>query len=159
MVGSIKEDNCTVKFIADTIAVFLDHRHDVPERYSQKEKYSVGCIFSCDHVEEKENGLVDILFANGDCIIAVPLSNLKVFSLVDQCPCGRLLHYSNPQNEYMIRQMVRELGPEIRVTLLDGSRSWMIPRHFLALHGLKGQELVEVTRKYGFKEVTNAAEA
>jgi hypothetical protein len=48
--------------------------------------------------------------------------------------------------------MIRELGPEVTVSV-EG-RSWRVPRHFLALHGLKACLMETLAKKYGFAEVT-----
>ena len=50
----------------------------------------------------------------------------------------------------MVQQQVDEHGENIDVTL--GFRRWKIPRHFIALHGLKAAELEQL----GFPEVTDA---
>lgn len=73
-------------------------------------------------------------------------------SASERCACGLLLHYSNPDIQRMITKMIAELGPDVPVVWQ--SRTWRIPRHFIALHGLKAQELPELAVKYGFPEVT-----
>lgn len=55
------------------------------------------------------------------------------------CACGRPLHYSDPEIRRMVQEFVNELGEEVKVVV--GNRSWMVPRHYIALHGLKAQEL------------------
>jgi hypothetical protein len=57
------------------------------------------------------------------------------------------LHYTDPKVEYLIRAMVEELGPEVPVQVDD--RAWLVPRHYIALHGLRAQELPTL----GFREV------
>lgn len=63
------------------------------------------------------------------------------------CHCGQPLHYSDPKIQEMIETMVRGLGPRVRVTF--GGRTWLVPRHYIALHGLKSIELPFL----GFEEV------
>lgn len=63
------------------------------------------------------------------------------------CFCGKPLHYSNPDAEEYMHALVRALGPEIMVRV--GRRAFMVPRHYIALHGLKGAEV----DKMGFVEV------
>jgi hypothetical protein len=58
----------------------------------------------------------------------------------EHCACGRPLHYTDPQIEAAMEEMVERLGSEVMVTLSDG-RSWWVPRHYIALHALKGSEL------------------
>jgi hypothetical protein len=65
------------------------------------------------------------------------------------CACGRSLHYSDPLLQEFVQRMVDELGENIRVTTRD--RTWLVPRHYLALHGLKAWEL----EKLGFPEAKN----
>jgi hypothetical protein len=66
------------------------------------------------------------------------------------CHCGRPLHYTNPNTEFAMREMIRLLGPTLLVTV--AGRSWKVPRHYLALHGLKGRDVASL----GFEEVTDA---
>lgn len=65
------------------------------------------------------------------------------------CACGKPLHYSNPETQRQVQSLVDELGATIRVRGSNG-RVWLVPRHYLALHGLKARELPEL----GFPEVT-----
>ncbi len=55
------------------------------------------------------------------------------------CWCGKPLHYSSEQVRAMVEKFVRELGPTIPVSC--GDKTYLVPRHFIALHGLKAQEL------------------
>lgn len=63
------------------------------------------------------------------------------------CHCGRPLHYSDPEIERKVRTLIDQLGPTIKVTTPRGS--WLVPRHYIALHGLKGAEV----HMLGFEEV------
>ncbi len=63
------------------------------------------------------------------------------------CHCGKPLHYANPVVQGMVERMVAELGETVTVQM-DG-RKWKVPRHFIALHGLKGYEI----HRLGFQEV------
>ena len=64
------------------------------------------------------------------------------------CACGRPLHYRNPQIQAAMQEMVDNFGENIKVTVFN--RSWMVPRHFIALHGLSAQDLPSL----GFPEIT-----
>ena len=66
------------------------------------------------------------------------------------CPCGRPLHYANPESQARIERMIRTLGPEIPVTILG--RTWLVSRHYIALHGLRAADLPAL----GFPEITPA---
>jgi len=53
--------------------------------------------------------------------------------------CGQPLHYTNPVIEQIMRESIAKYGPNIHVTC-DG-RTWLVPRHYLALHGVRGADL------------------
>ncbi len=63
------------------------------------------------------------------------------------CHCGRPLHYSTAKKRELVEQVVRECGPYIRVTV--GKHTYLVQRHYIALHGLKASELPTL----GFEEV------
>lgn len=63
------------------------------------------------------------------------------------CACGQPLHYLRPETEAAMRRVVRLQGAKLKVTV--GHRSWLVPRHYLALHGLRAEELPAL----GFQEV------
>lgn len=65
------------------------------------------------------------------------------------CACGKPLHYANKSMEKIAQRIVDEQGEEIKI-VVEG-RSWMVPRHFIALHGIEAAELPSM----GFREVTN----
>jgi hypothetical protein len=50
------------------------------------------------------------------------------------CHCGKLLHYSDNAIRRDVESLIRQLGERVTVTLPDG-RSWLVPRHYIALHG------------------------
>jgi hypothetical protein len=70
--------------------------------------------------------------------------------MVTYCHCGKPLHYTDRTIELMVTELVRQLGEHIKITV-DG-RTWLVQRHYIALHGIKGSELPHL----GFQEVTNA---
>ena len=69
---------------------------------------------------------------------------------VKMCACGKPLHYSSPVLQAMVQDFVDRLGEDINV--IAGGRCWRVPRHFIALHGIKASEL----SKLGFPEVPDA---
>jgi hypothetical protein len=71
---------------------------------------------------------------------------------VDLCPCGQPLHYPNPATERFVREQIRELGAVVRMVTPDGA--WAVPRHYIALHGIRAWELPELAKKYGWEVVT-----
>lgn len=64
------------------------------------------------------------------------------------CPCGKVLHYTDPSIERIVQSMVERLGEFIQVTV--NGRVWNVSRHYIALHGLIGKELPNL----GFEEIT-----
>ena len=66
----------------------------------------------------------------------------------EMCHCGRPLHYNSSDIKAVVSAMVAEKGPRIEVTGPDG-RKWLVPRHYIALHGLKPEDLPNL----GFEEV------
>jgi hypothetical protein len=67
--------------------------------------------------------------------------------MTESCHCGKPLHYTDPKVEYLIRAMVKELGATVPVVVED--RTWLVPRHWIALHGLKAEEIATL----GFEEI------
>lgn len=63
------------------------------------------------------------------------------------CHCGQPLHYKNPAVERLVERVIAQRGETINVRA-DG-RSFRVPRHYIALHGLKGAEVAQL----GFEEV------
>lgn len=57
----------------------------------------------------------------------------------ERCVCGRPLHYTDRNAERWVSDLVDALGPDIEV--VSEGRTWMVPRHYIALHGLKTGEL------------------
>lgn len=63
------------------------------------------------------------------------------------CACGKPLHYCDPEIRSMVEKVIASAGENMKVHL-DG-RTWMVPRHYIALHGLKAKELPSL----GFPEI------
>ena len=68
------------------------------------------------------------------------------------CACGRPLHYSDRRIQMLIESMIRELGPTVKVAVL-GHGAWLVPRHYIALHGIRAAELPELALTHGFEQV------
>jgi hypothetical protein len=73
-------------------------------------------------------------------------NHLKMPSL---CHCGRPLHYSDPHLQVRIEALIRELGEFAKITVMETGRAWLVPRHYIALHGIKARDLPTL----GFREV------
>lgn len=69
------------------------------------------------------------------------------FTLSELCHCGKPLHYTDPHARAYVEMMIR-LSGECVIVAVDG-RSWRVPRHYIALHGLKGSEVPGL----GFEEL------
>jgi len=63
------------------------------------------------------------------------------------CACGRPLHYSIPRLRAFIEDQNARTGETVIVTTPEGS--WEVQRHYIALHGLKADDLPTL----GFKRV------
>ena len=72
-------------------------------------------------------------------------------SAAERCGCGRPLHYSNQAIRALVQELVAELGPDVTVTTPAGT--WLVPRHYLALHGLAAGELPRLAAALGFPAV------
>lgn len=64
------------------------------------------------------------------------------------CLCGKPLHYKNPRSQEYVERQIAELGERVKVKHVETGRIFMVPRHYIALHGLKGEELPAL----GFEE-------
>jgi hypothetical protein len=74
----------------------------------------------------------------------------------ERCPCGEPLHYSKPAIRDMVKRFVAELGPTQPITV-PGVGAWMVPRHYIALHGVKADEWATIARRLGFEEIPRRA--
>jgi hypothetical protein len=64
------------------------------------------------------------------------------------CACGRPLHYTDPDIQAAVQQLIDRKGEMVQVRV--GDRCWLVQRHHIALHGLKARELPNL----GFPEIT-----
>jgi hypothetical protein len=68
-----------------------------------------------------------------------------------KCPCGLDLHYTSAAAQASVERLVDALGPEITVTTSAGS--WLVPRHFIALHGIVAAELPALATRFRFTKI------
>lgn len=81
------------------------------------------------------------------------LSSKKIhYANMKNCACGQPLHYSDPKKFEMVQKIVDQFGETIPVQAPGGT--WAVPRHYIALHGLKAEELPELAKKYEFKKIS-----
>lgn len=59
---------------------------------------------------------------------------------------------TSPQGKMLIK-FIEELGEDIKVTSLLSGKSYMIPRIYIAVHGLSGDKVDYVALECGFPEV------
>ena len=71
---------------------------------------------------------------------------------MERCPCGQPLHYTNDKVQHYIQDLIDILGSTVDVTV--NGRTWAVPRHYIALHGINGSELARTAQQLGFIEVT-----
>lgn len=71
---------------------------------------------------------------------------------MELCPCGQPLHYGNEATQRMVEDMIKRLGVSMPV-VVDG-RTWMVPRHWIALHGLLSADIPLLAVVYGWPEVS-----
>lgn len=68
----------------------------------------------------------------------------------DLCPCGKPLHYSDPRIRTIVDSMIELHGRTVRVQA-PGGLAFKVPRHYIALHGIKGADLRSLAATYGFE--------
>lgn len=71
--------------------------------------------------------------------------------VTDLCGCGEPLHYPNPEAERLVRDLVAKHGVTVAVT--TGDRAWHVPRHYIALHGLRAEELPDLAARYDWRKI------
>jgi hypothetical protein len=65
------------------------------------------------------------------------------------CHCGSPLHYRDPEARKFVERMIARHGEHVIVRV--SGRRWKVPRHYIALHTLRGCDV----RKLGFEEVVD----
>jgi hypothetical protein len=70
---------------------------------------------------------------------------------VDLCGCGRPVHYEDPRIERFVRSMIARKGPCVLVQVEGEDYGIWVPRHYIALHGLRGEHLVTLAALNGWK--------
>lgn len=62
-----------------------------------------------------------------------------------RCPCGAT--HSGPAWDAALR-MVENIGETVRVSVIDGTRAWKVPRVYIAMHGLRAADLGALASRY-----------
>jgi hypothetical protein len=65
------------------------------------------------------------------------------------CACGQPLHYSTPDARAQVERLIAAAGgdPLIGISVYDGERyrRFRVQRHYIALHGVSAQALLQGT--------------
>lgn len=59
----------------------------------------------------------------------------------EYCWCGKTLHYTDKKLEKVMKFMVAELGINMEVTDALTNKTYIVPRHYIALHGINQAQL------------------
>lgn len=68
------------------------------------------------------------------------------------CPCGEIHIYPDGSTATNLAQLLNALGPVLHVTTPWGS--WLVPRIYVAAHGLTAAELPALAARYGWPAAT-----
>jgi hypothetical protein len=63
------------------------------------------------------------------------------------CACGRLLHYVDMTAEAAVRRLVELHGEFVHIQVTDEA-AYRVPRHYIALHGVKARDLSWLAQLY-----------
>ncbi len=70
------------------------------------------------------------------------------------CACGLPLHYDNAMDQAFIEAFITIHGECLNVRLMaEPGVVYRVPRHYIALHGIKAWELPDLAARYGFEKV------
>jgi hypothetical protein len=72
----------------------------------------------------------------------------------DLCACGLPLHYPNAHTEAYVREQIAQHGPTIDVITSKGV--YAVPRHYIALHGLRAWEIPDLADQHGWLRLDGA---
>jgi hypothetical protein len=64
-----------------------------------------------------------------------------------ECPCGQV-HELSARTRVAYANVTRGLPPDVVITTPAGS--WRVPRIYIAVHGLKAEELPALAARYKF---------
>lgn len=76
-----------------------------------------------------------------------------MFDPSEKCGCGEPLHYTDPSAEKSVRRLIALNGPFITVEVQGSDHAFRVPRHFIALHGLKAADLEMLADLYSWERV------
>ncbi len=67
------------------------------------------------------------------------------------CGCGRPLHYANERAEATVRLIIARKGPTVPIMVAPDPRTYWVPRHYVALHGVAAVDLPGLAMGYGWR--------
>jgi hypothetical protein len=73
--------------------------------------------------------------------------DLKV--AIKDCPCG-VVHEMAAEKKIRFDQVT--YGKDLALPVTISSGTWLVPRIYIACHGIKASELAEVAARYGFEQ-------
>lgn len=59
--------------------------------------------------------------------------------MTELCHCGKPLHYSDPKIKAFVDKQIEKLGTHVNVVCMN--KNYLVPRHYIALHGLNAYDL------------------
>ena len=68
-----------------------------------------------------------------------------------RCPCGQVHRFPDLVAQHYLRRCIDELGDTVLVTTPAGS--WLVPRVYIAAHGLAARDLPLLAAVYGWRRV------
>lgn len=72
-----------------------------------------------------------------------------------KCFCGEPLHYSDLNVYARIQKQVEEFGEMLEIASETSGRIYLVPRHYMALHGVKADTLHLLGFEYKGQEKDN----
>lgn len=73
------------------------------------------------------------------------------------CRCGQPLHYPNDAMRAAVEALITSAG-RLELTVQTASGTYEVSRHYIALHGIRAEELPELARRGLITAVSKVAE-
>jgi len=67
------------------------------------------------------------------------------------CHCGKLKHYSSKEQEQLVKEAEAKYGEFKKIVYLENGKTYLVPIHYILVHGIKGVDLP----KLKFMELNN----
>jgi hypothetical protein len=79
-----------------------------------------------------------------------PAPEGSTWGTVEDCPCGKP-HTLSGDAWDSYRRITAGKPPTVMLTV--AARSWLVPRIWIAVHGIRGREIPALAARYGWEEV------